>query len=103
MVGHLLVQLGLDSFEQAFVDNGGLLASQGLSLEDYLADVKPVAKQMGERTACEGDAPDGFACLQSSHLGDDASCAQVRHQQVEAAKLEIAAKDARARGQPRLH
>jgi hypothetical protein len=46
----LLVQLGLDSFEQAFVDNGGLLASQGLSLEDHFADVKPVAKQMGERT-----------------------------------------------------
>ena len=76
------------------IDNGGLLASQGLALEDHLADVKPVAKQMGERTACEGDAPDGFACLQSPHLGDNASCAQVRHQQVEAAELEIAAKDA---------
>ena len=93
MVAHLLAQLGLNGFEQTSIDNGGLLASQGLSLEDHLADVKPVAKQMGEWTACEGDAPDGFACLESPHLGDNASCAQVRHQQVEAAELEIAAKD----------
>jgi hypothetical protein len=73
MVGHLLVQLGLDTFEQAFVDNGGLLASQGLSLEDHLADVKPVSKQMGEWTACEGDAPHSFACLQCPHFSDNAS------------------------------
>jgi len=70
MVAHLLAQLGLNGFEQASIDNGGLLASQGFSLEDHLAEVKPVAKQMGEWTACEGNAPDGFTGLQSSHLGD---------------------------------
>ena len=90
----MLVQLGLDSFEQALVDNSGLLASQGLSLEDHLSDVEAVAKQMGEWTACEGDAAHGFSCLQSPHFGDNASSAQVRHQQVEAAELEIAAEDA---------
>src|SRR5215204_5352177 len=94
MVAHLLAQLGLNGFEQIFVDNGGLLASQGLAFEDHLADVKPVAKEVSQRTACEGDASHGFACLQSPHLGDNASCAQVRHQQVEAAKFEITAKDA---------
>ena len=67
MVAHLLAQLGLNGVEQTSIDNGGLLASQGLSLEDHLADVKPVAKQMGEWTACEGDAPHGFACLESPH------------------------------------
>ena len=75
------------------IDDGGLLAGQDLALEDHLADVEPVAKQMGERTAREGNAADGLSCLQGPHLGDDASFAQVRHQQVEAAKLEIAAED----------
>ena len=79
------------AFEQISIYDGRLLARQGLALEDHLAEVKPIAKQMCERTACEGDAPDGFACLQGPHLGDNASYAQVRHQQVEAAKLEIAA------------
>src|SRR4051794_8491672 len=94
MVVHLLAQLGLNGLEQTSVDNGGLLASQGLSLEDNRADVKPVAKQMGEGTACKGDASYGFACLQGPYFGDNASLAQVRHQQIEAADFEIAAKDA---------
>ena len=62
MVSHLLVQLGLDGFEQTSIDNCGL-ASQCLSLEDDIADIKPVAKEVGEWTAGEGDAPHGFARL----------------------------------------
>jgi hypothetical protein len=80
VVGHLLVQLGLNGFEKISIDNGGLLASQGLSLEDHIADVKSVVKQMREWTAREGNASDGFAGLQVPHLGHNASCAQVRHQ-----------------------
>ena len=71
-----------------------VLASQGLSLEHHLADVKPIAKEMCERAACEGDTPHGFSGLQSPDLGDNASLAQFRHKQVEAAKLEIASEDA---------
>jgi hypothetical protein len=36
--------------ERQSLDNGRLLASQCLALEDHLADVKPVAKQMREWT-----------------------------------------------------
>ena len=73
VVVHLFGQLGLDGLEQVSIDDGGLLASQDLALEDHLADVEAVAEQMGERTACEGNAADGLACLQRPDLGDDAS------------------------------
>src|SRR5262245_24951270 len=45
---------------------------------------------MGQCPACEWNAADGFSGLQSTDLGDDAAFAQVRHQQVETAKLEVA-------------
>ena len=102
MVIYLLIQLGLDRIEQVPINDGGLLASQGLALEGHLSNVKPVAKEISERTACEGNATNGLACLQGPHLGDDAPFAQVRHQQVEAAKLEIAAGRWSGRGQLRL-
>ena len=89
----LLVQLGLDGIEQIPIENGGLLARQDLTLEGHLSDVEPIAKQMGERTARERNAADGLSCLQRADLGDDAPFAQVGHQQVEAAELEIAAED----------
>ena len=93
MIVHLFGQLGLDGIEQVPIDNGGLLAGQDLTLEDHLPNVEAVAKQMGERPARERNAADGLACLQRADLGDDAPLAQVGHQQVEAAELEIAAED----------
>jgi hypothetical protein len=79
--------------QEITIEDGGLLACQDLALEDHLSDVKPVAKEISERAACEGNATNGLPCLQGPHLGDDAPVAQVRHQQVEAAKVEIAAED----------
>ncbi len=74
---HLLVQLGLDGVEQVPIDDGRLLARKRLSLEEHFSDVKPIAKQMGERAAGEGDAADGFTRLQGPRLGDDALLAEV--------------------------
>ena len=87
MIGYLLIQLGLDRIEQFPINDGGLLAWQGLALEGHLSDVKSVAKQIGERATGEWNAAGGLACLQGPHLGDDAACAQVRHEQVEAPQL----------------
>jgi hypothetical protein len=42
----LLVQLGLDLIEEVPINDGGLLARQGLFLEGYLSDIKVVAKQI---------------------------------------------------------
>ena len=56
VVVDLLVQLGLDRIEQVPINDGGLLARQGLALEDHLSDVKPVAKQISERAAGERNA-----------------------------------------------
>ena len=79
MVVYLLVQLGLDRIEQVLVNDSRLLACQGLALEDHLSDVKPVAKEISERAAREGNATRGLACLEAPHLSDDAPFAQVRH------------------------
>ena len=59
----------------------------------HLADVEAVAKQVGEWPARERNAADVFSGLQGADLGDDALLAQVGHEPVEAAELEIAAED----------
>ena len=92
-MGRLFGQPGLDCIEQVSIDDGGLLAGQYFSLERDLANVEAVAKQMGQRPPGERNAANGFAGLQCSDLGDDAALAQLRHQEVQAAKLEIAAED----------
>src|SRR3954470_17074970 len=48
---------------------------------------------MSERSTRERNAADFLAGLERAHLGDDPSLAQVRHQLVEGAELEIAAED----------
>jgi hypothetical protein len=77
VVGQLLIQLGLDGIEQVPINDGRLLASQDLALEDHLSDVKPVAQQMSEMAAREGNATNRLACLQGPHLGDDAPLTQI--------------------------
>ncbi len=46
---------------------------------------------MGDRPARERDAADALPGLERPHLGDDAPLAQVGHEQIEAAELEVAA------------
>src|SRR5712671_4496745 len=48
---------------------------------------------MGEWPTSERNAADPLPQLQRSHLGDDPPFAQVGHEQIEAAELEIAAED----------
>src|SRR5215471_739715 len=68
MIGDLLTQLGLDRIEQVPINDGGLLAGQGLALEGHLSDVKSVAKQISQRATGEWNASGGLACLQGPHL-----------------------------------
>ena len=56
MIGDLLIQLGLDRIEQVPINDGGLLACQGVALEGNLPDVKSVAKQISERATGEWNA-----------------------------------------------
>jgi hypothetical protein len=55
VIVHLLGQFGLHCIKQVSVDDGGLFASQYPSLERDLADVEPVAQEMGE--GASGEAP----------------------------------------------
>src|SRR5258708_38441692 len=90
---HLFGQLGLDGLEQVPIDNGRLLALEDLTLKRHVADIEAIVEQMGEWSARERDAAYGLAGLERPHLGDDAPLAQVRHEQIEAAELEVAAED----------
>src|SRR6516164_8475907 len=93
VVVDLLVQLGLDGLKQVLVENGRLLTFEDFALESDFADIEAIAKQMRERATRERYAADGLAGLERADLGDDASLAQLSHQQIEAAELEIAAED----------
>ena len=89
----LVVELGLHRVKEITIEDGGLLAGEDLALECDLADVEPIAQEMGERAAGESDAANRAPGLERTHLGDDPSLAKVGHQQVEAAKLQIPPKD----------
>src|SRR6478672_9551726 len=93
MICRLLAQLGLDGVEQVPIENAGLFAIEDLTLEWHLTDIEAIAQEVGERPAAERNAADGLSGLQRANLGDDALFAQVGHQPVEAAKLEITAED----------
>jgi AAA domain, putative AbiEii toxin, Type IV TA system len=89
----LVVELGLHRVKEIMIEDGGLLAGEDLAQEGDLADVEPIAEKMGERAAGEWDAANRASGPEGSHLGDDPSLAEVGHQQVEAAKLQIPPKD----------
>src|SRR6516162_3769567 len=93
MVVDLLVQFGLDGFEKVLTDNGRLLTFEDFALESDFADIEAIAKQMRERPPREWYAANGLAGLERADLSDDVALAQISHQQVEAAELEIAAED----------
>jgi hypothetical protein len=97
LVIDLLVEPSLHSLEQIAIDNGRLLAGKNLTLEHHLAEVEPVAQKVGQGTAGEGDAAHRLTCFQGTHLGDDTALAEVGHQEVEAAELQIAREMVRTR------
>ena len=97
MIICLLSELCLNGFKQVAVDNGRLLPLQNLTLEGNLADVEAIAQQVGERTARERNAADLFSRPKGSHLCDNPPLAQVGHEQVEAAELDVTAEIVRTR------
>ena len=87
MMRGLLRQLGLDVSNSSLVEDRRLLARQDLALEHHLANVEPVAEQIGEGASREPNPADLLSRLQGAPLCDDALTPQVRHEQVEAAEL----------------
>src|ERR1700734_2461407 len=93
MIVCLLRQLGLNGLKQLVVDDGFLFPLQDLALEGNLADIEAIAQQVGERTAGKGNAADLFSRSKIPNLCDDPSLAQIGHEQVEAAELDVTAED----------
>src|SRR5262249_42600459 len=90
----LFGELGLNCLEQVPVKDRRLLARADLAVVDPLADVEPIAQQISQRASGERDATDCASIRQPADLCDDAAAAEVGQQQPDAAKLEIALKDA---------
>src|SRR5215467_14149577 len=93
MLVALLVELGLHRVKEIAIEDGRLLAGKDVTLEGDLADIEPIAQEIGERTAGEGDPSNRSSGLERSQLGHDPPFTQVGHEAVEAAKLEIAPED----------
>src|SRR6516165_2268804 len=93
MVVDLVIQLGLDRIKQVVIENGRLLTFKDFAFEDDVADIEAIAKQMRERASRERYAADGLSGLERADFGDNAPLAQISHQEVETAELEIAAED----------
>jgi hypothetical protein len=55
----LLCKSQLNGLEQITIENGWMLSRADLAPEDDLADIEPVAQEIGERPSGEGDAADG--------------------------------------------
>ena len=55
----LLGELSLNGLEQVTIEDRRMLCGADLALEVDLADVEPVAQEIGERASGEGDAADG--------------------------------------------
>src|SRR5260370_25351578 len=89
----LFVELGLHRVKEIAIEDGGLLAGEDLALEHDLADIEPIAQKMGERAAGKRDPANRAPALERADLGEDPSPAEVGHQQVEAANLQIPPKD----------
>jgi hypothetical protein len=67
-----------------------MLGGANLALEDDLADVEPVAQEIGEGTPGEGDAANGPPIGEVTDFRDDPALPQVDEQPPNAADLEIA-------------
>jgi hypothetical protein len=68
----------LHRVKQITIEDGGLLAGEDLTLEDDLAEVEPIAKKMGERTAGEWDPANPAPGLERSQLGNNPSLREGR-------------------------
>ena len=64
---------------------------QRLTFEVDLSDVETITKEVGERTTRKRNAADFLSGPKFADLADDAPLAELSHQQVNAAKLQVAA------------
>src|SRR3984893_9173568 len=90
---HLFAQLGLDGLEQVPIDNGRLLALEHLTLKRDVSNSARTELAPRQRSASDPDAAYARPGLERPHLRDDAPLAQVGHEQMETAELEVAAED----------
>src|SRR6267378_890526 len=87
-VGPLIGELLLDGIKKLSIHDRWLLAGQDFTLVFDLADIEPVAQQIEQRAAFEGNAATGRTGCAQSCLGSDVFISEVSHQRVDAAEFE---------------
>ena len=93
VVRELLGKSGLHGVEEATVENRQLLSWEDLALKLDLADVEPIAQQVGEGTSGEGDAADDLSRTLDAPLRGDPLPPEIRQQRTNASEFEVAPED----------
>src|SRR5260370_30339096 len=89
-VGPLIGELLLNCIKKLPIHDRGLLAGQDFTFVFDLADIEPVAQQIEQRSAFEGNAAMGNTGCAQSYLRSDVSISEVPHQRIDSAELKIA-------------
>jgi hypothetical protein len=70
-----------------------MIAGQDLVVVFDLTDIEAIPQQIEQRATAEENAATGRACCQQSGFGADVPLAEVSHQCIDAAEVEIALED----------
>src|SRR5271156_4161649 len=70
----------LNGLEQGTIEDRRMLCWTDLVLEYHLADIEPVAQEIGERASGEGDATDGPPVREMADFADDPALPKVGQQ-----------------------
>jgi len=76
----LLCKFQLNGLEQVAIEDRRMLCWTDLAPEDDLADIEPVAQEIGERASGEGDAAVGPPIREMTSSGDDPALPKVGQQ-----------------------
>jgi hypothetical protein len=76
----LLREFQLNGLEQVAIEDRRMLGWTDLIPENDLADVEPVAQEIGERASGEGDTTDGPPIRKLADFGDDPALPEVGQQ-----------------------
>src|SRR5713226_7601333 len=89
LVGELL----LNCIKKLPFHDRWLLAGQDFALVFDLADIEPIAQQIEQRSAFEGNAAMGSTGYAQSYLCSDVLVFEVSHQRIDSAEFDVAPVD----------
>src|ERR1700686_168567 len=89
----LIGELLLNCIKKLPIHDRWLLAGQDFALVFDLANIEPVAQQLEQRSAFEGNAAMGCTGGAQSYLCSDVFISEVSHQRIDSAEFEVSPVD----------